>query len=87
MSQGKACFEYEVDLIQEGSRNDLDLNSYVSLPTGEKIRQVTIDGLNSPITGKVYADQSGQYTIVLDNQSSLFTSKTVAAKTRMYTPC
>ena len=87
LSQGRWCFEYEADLIQESSRNNLDLNSSVSLPTGEKIRQVTIDALNSPISGKVYADQAGQYSIVLDNQSSLFTSKTVALKTRMYTPC
>ena len=87
LSQGKWCFEYDVDLIQERSRNDLDLDSSISLPTGENIRQVTINSLNSPIQGKVYADHAGRYAIILDNQSSLFTSKTVSLKTRMYTPC
>lgn len=87
LAQGRWCFEYEVDLIQEGSRNNLDLESFVNLPTGERIREVTIDALNSPIRGKVYAEQAGRYSIVLDNRSSLFTSKTVALKTRMYTPC
>ena len=87
LSQGRWCLEYEVDLTQESSRNNLDLDSFISLPTGETIRQVTIDALNSPIRGKVYAEQAGRYSIVLDNESSLFTSKTVALKTRMYTPC
>lgn len=86
-AQGRWCFEYEADLIQKDSRNDLDLDSYVTLPTGEKTRQVTIDSLNSPIRGKIYAEQAGGYSVVLDNQSSLFTSKTVVLKTRMYTPC
>ena len=86
ISRGQWCLEYHVDLIQESSRNNLDLDSFINLPTGE-IRQVTIDALNSPIQGKVYAESAGKYTIVLDNQDSLFTSKTVSLKTRMYTPC
>lgn len=85
--KGKWCFEYEVDLIQEGSRNNLDLNSYVSLPTGEQVRQVTINSLNSPIRGKVYADQAGRYAVALDNTHSLFSSKTAKVKSRMYFPC
>ena len=87
LSKGRWCLEYDVDLIQEDSRNDLDLDSFISLPTGETMRNVTIDSLNSPIQGKVYADHAGQYAVVLDNQSSLFTSKTVSLKTRMYSPC
>ena len=87
LPQAEWCFEYEVDLVQEGSRNNLDLNAYVSLPTVEQIRQVTIDPLNSPIKGRVYADQAGRYAIVLDNTYSLFTAKTAKIKSRMYSPC
>ena len=74
-------------MIQEGSRNNFDLDSFITLPTGEAIRQVTIDGSNSPIQGKVYAESAGRYAVVLDNGPSLFTSKTVVLKTRMYYPC
>ena len=85
--QGRVCFEYEIDLIQEGSRNNLDIDTYVTLPTGETTRHVTVNNLNSPIRGKIYVEQPGRYSVVLDNSSSLFTSKTIASKTRMYTPC
>ena len=87
ISRGQWCLEYNVDLIQESSRNNLDLDSFITLPTGETIRQVTLNALNSPIQGKVYAESAGQYAIVLDNRASLFTSKTVSLKTRMYFPC
>ena len=87
LSKRRWCFEYHVDLIQENSGNNLDLDSFLTLPTGETVRQVTISALNSPVQGKLYAEDAGQYAIVLDNRSSLFTSKTVTLKTRMYYPC
>ena len=86
-SQGKGCFEYEVDLIQESSSNHLDLRTHIVIPTGEEMREVIIDAMNSPIRGKVRIDQAGRYAIVLDNSYSLFTSKTVDIKTRAYWPC
>ena len=67
LSRGRWCLEYHLDLIQEGSRNNFDLDSFITLPTGEAIRQVTIDGSNSPIQGKVYAESAGRYAVVLDN--------------------
>ena len=87
LSKGRWCFEYHVDLIQESSGNNLDLDTFLTLPTGEAVRHVTVDALNSPIQGKLYAEDAGRYAIVLDNRPSLFTSKTVNLKTRMFYPC
>ena len=87
LSKGRWCFEYHVGLIQESSGNNLDLDIFLTLPTGETVRQVTVNALNSPIQGKLYAEDAGRYAIVLDNRPSLFTSKTVTLKTRMFYPC
>ena len=87
LSKGRWCFDYHVDLIQESSGNNLDLDSFLTLPTGEAVRQVTVNARNSPIQGKLYAEDAGRYAIVLDNRPSLFTSKTVTLKTRMFYPC
>ena len=87
LAKGRWCFEYHVDLIQESSGNNLDLDSFLTLPTGETVRHVTVNALNSPIQGKLYAEDVGRYAIVLDNRPSLLTSKTVTLKTRMFYPC
>ena len=81
--------EYEVDLLQGSEQRNLDVDSYISLPTGERIREVTINPVNSPIRGRVYPDQAGRYSFVIENRPSLMmeTEKTVIIKSRMYLPC
>ena len=64
-SQGRWRLEYEVDLRQEDEENLVELFSYIALPTGERVREVTINSINSPIQGKVYAEQAGRHSLVL----------------------
>lgn len=85
-AEGSWCLEYEADLVTGSDESSLDVDSYISVPTGERKRQVTINTLNSPISGRFYADAPGRYALVISNGRSLL-SKTVNVKTRMYFPC
>ncbi len=100
LSQGQWCLEYEVDLKQDDEENPSELFSYIALPTGERVREVVLSPINSPIQGRVYAEQVGRYTLVLGDPPregmtlvdalrmvTQTVLKTASVKTRMYSPC
>ena len=61
-SQGRWCMECEVELRQEDENAPMELFSYIALPTGERVREVIINSINSPIRGKIYAEHAGRYS-------------------------
>ena len=71
LSLGSYCLEYQVELVEGIAGNKYGLETFISLPTGEKKRKVTLNYVNSPIRGIVHADTPGKYGIVLDNSEPL----------------